>query len=113
MNLKTTLQRVLAEFDEKRLYQATHCEDCLKALKAFISQALTESLKEAFAAEKENEKKIISEHNARILNEFQLQGKPDMPLIAYDERVALIPAMKKATEETLKNIEIERENNKF
>lgn len=38
----------------------------------------------------------ISKYNANILNEFQLQGKPDMPLIAYDERVCLIPAFEKA-----------------
>ena len=35
----------------------------------------------------------ISKHNAMILNEFQNQGKPDMPIIAYDERVCLIPAI--------------------
>lgn len=45
--------------------------------------------------------KIIGKHNARILNEFQLQGKPDMPIIAYDERVCLVPAMEIATKETL------------
>ena len=50
--------------------------------------------------EQKREEKIISEHNARILNEFQLQGKPDMPFIAYDERICLIPAMEKATKET-------------
>lgn len=44
---------------------------------------------------------VISKHNARILNEFQKQGKPDMPFIAYDERICLIPAMKIATDETL------------
>mgnify|MGYP001593251195 FL=1 len=47
---------------------------------------------------------IISRHNARILNEFQLQGKPDMPMIAYDERICLIPAMEKATKETLDDL---------
>lgn len=40
----------------------------------------------------------IGKYNANILNEFQLQGKPDMPLIAYDERVCLIPAIEKALE---------------
>lgn len=44
--------------------------------------------------------KIISEHNARILNEFQKQGTADMPLIAYDERVCLVPAIQIATKET-------------
>lgn len=38
----------------------------------------------------------IAKHNANILNQFQLQGKPDMPFIAYDERVCLIPAIEKA-----------------
>ena len=49
-------------------------------------------------------REIVEKHNVRILNEFQLQGKPDMPMIAYDERVCLIPAMKKATEETLSSL---------
>jgi len=44
---------------------------------------------------------VISKHNARILNEFQKQGTPDMPFIAYDERICLIPAMRIATDETL------------
>lgn len=44
--------------------------------------------------------KIISEHNARVLNEFQKQGTADMPLIAYDERVCLVPAIQIATKET-------------
>ncbi len=48
----------------------------------------------------EETKEIIEKHNARILNEFQAQGTASMPFIAYDERVCLIPAMTKATEET-------------
>lgn len=43
---------------------------------------------------------IIGKHNARILNEFQLQGKPDLPMVAYDERVCLIPAIEIATKKT-------------
>lgn len=42
--------------------------------------------------------KDISKHNAMILNEFQNQGTPQMPLIAYDERVCLIPAITKVME---------------
>jgi len=42
--------------------------------------------------------KDIGKHNANILNEFQNQGTPDMPFIAYDERVCLIPAIEKAME---------------
>lgn len=60
--------------------------------------------REAIAERDEEIKKIIGKHNARILNEFQLQGKPDMPLIAYDERICLIPAIIKATEETLSHL---------
>lgn len=43
-------------------------------------------------------KEDIGRHNANILNEFQLQGTADIPMIAYDERVCLIPAIKKAME---------------
>lgn len=42
--------------------------------------------------------KDIGKHNANILNQFQQQGTPDMPIIAYDERVCLVPAIKKAME---------------
>ena len=41
-------------------------------------------------------KETIGKHNARILNHFQLFGE--------DERVALIPAITKATEETLPSL---------
>lgn len=40
----------------------------------------------------------IIDYNENILNAFQLQGTPDMPMIAYDERVCLIPAMNNAIE---------------
>jgi hypothetical protein len=43
-------------------------------------------------------KKDIGKYNAIILNEFQKQGTPEMPIIAYDERVCLIPAINKALE---------------
>lgn len=46
-------------------------------------------------------REIIGRHNARILNAFQLQGTIDMPMIAYDERVCLVPAIEIATKETL------------
>ena len=55
----------------------------------------------------EDIKKLIREHNARILNEFQLQGTADMPIIAYDERVCLKPAMEKATKETFETMKLE------
>lgn len=38
----------------------------------------------------------IGKYNANILNAFQSQGTSDMPIIAYDERVCLIPALEKA-----------------
>lgn len=66
-----------------------------------IDSAFSSGHSTAIDAAIEEIKDIISKHNARILNEFQLQGKPDMPMIAYDERVCLVPAMQKATEETL------------
>ena len=43
----------------------------------------------------------IGKHNAGVLNEFQLQMKPNLPMICSDERVALIPAIEIATKETL------------
>lgn len=49
-------------------------------------------------------KQLIAKHNARILNEFQNQGTADMPFIAYDERVCLIPAITLAMEETDEDI---------
>jgi len=38
----------------------------------------------------------IGKYNAHILNEFQNQGTPEMPFVDYDERVCLVPAIKKA-----------------
>ena len=38
----------------------------------------------------------ILKHNVNILNQFQLQGTANMPMIAYDERVCLIPAIEKS-----------------
>lgn len=42
--------------------------------------------------------KDIGKHNANILNEFQNQGTAEMPFIAYDERICLVPAITKAME---------------
>jgi len=65
-----------------------------------VRRFLTTSIHQAIAEDRERimkqTREIISKHNANILNEFQLQGTPDMPLIAYNERVCLIPAMEKA-----------------
>lgn len=69
----------------------------LQAWLSFISNLLAEQRKKAV-------ERVIGKHNARILNHFQLQSTSDMPMIAYDERVCLIPAIKKATEETLATI---------
>lgn len=66
-------------------------------LKAFIATTLTQ----AVAEERGRMRDIIGKHNARILNEFQRQITPDLPIVCFDERVALIPAITKATEETL------------
>ena len=41
-------------------------------------------------------KEDIAKYNAEILNQFQQQGTAEMPMIAYDERVCLIPAIEKA-----------------
>lgn len=52
---------------------------------------------------KQEIKELIGKHNARILNNFQLQGTPEMPMVAYDERVCLIPAIDIATKQTLEH----------
>lgn len=75
-----------------------------KAFQEYGNYIRQQTLEEAKREVLEEVKEIISKHNARILNEFQQQGTPDMPFIAYDERVCLIPAMTKATEETLSTI---------
>ena len=41
-------------------------------------------------------KEDIIKYNAEILNQFQQQGTAEMPMIAYDERVCLIPAIEEA-----------------
>ena len=66
-------------------------------MKEFISDILSQSEQRV----RKEMVEVLGKHNARILNYFQQQGTPDMPMIAYDERVCLIPAMNKATEETL------------
>jgi len=49
--------------------------------------------------------KDIHKYNAQILNEFQNQGTPDMPFIAYDERICLKPAIIKAMESLTSKID--------
>lgn len=76
MNLMTTLEKVLAEFDKKGFnkpllvswgYEECLCGkeecECGKMLKSFVSQALTESLKE-FSAAIEIEKKTFPERES-------------------------------------------------
>lgn len=53
---------------------------------------------------KQEIKELIGKHNARILNNFQSQGTPEMPIIAYDERVCLIPAIDISTKQTFNNL---------
>lgn len=48
-------------------------------LQSFISKIQAKSEAEG----REKIKKIIGKHNARILNEFQMQGKSDTPRIAF------------------------------
>ena len=69
-----------------------------------FEQEIAQALAEQKEADIEDFKKIIGKHNASILNQFQLQGTADMPMIAYDERVCLIPAIEKATSETIASI---------
>ena len=66
----------------------------LPRLKGFISSLLKEEREKW----NKNVEKIICKHNANILNEFQLQAKPDLPLVWFDEKVVLIPAIEKAME---------------
>ena len=68
----------------------------LDYVKSFIESELSQQRKEIV----EWSKQLIGKHNARILNEFQKQGTTEMPFIAYDERVCLIPAITIAMEET-------------
>ena len=65
-------------------------------LKSFVRKTISQQRKEIV----EWSKQLIGKHNARILNEFQKQGTTEMPFIAYDERVCLIPAITIAMEET-------------
>lgn len=76
-----------------------------RELKSLVKSQI-KSVEDKVRGEMEN---VISKHNARILNEFQLKGKPALPFITYDERVCLIPAMEIATKETLKTISQNKE----
>ena len=84
-----------------------------QAIVDFISDRLiaqkNKEREEAVREERKRIKLIIDTHNARILNEFQLRGKPDMPFVTYAERVCLVPAMKIATEQTLQALTPEHE----
>lgn len=73
----------------------------LEEVQKEIDSSYTKELEEGREEIDQKITEIIGRHNARILNEFQKQGTPEMPLIAYDETICLIPAMTKATEETL------------
>lgn len=88
MNLKTTLEKVLAEFDEKRLYQATHCEDCRETIKSFLSQSLTESLKE-FSAAIEVEKK----HEGSKVSFYPLLDGTIWEISTYEEKQSFNAAL--------------------
>jgi hypothetical protein len=92
---ETWRKRFDKESEENPL--AWHIDTRDKWAKDFISkveqQAITRTRLEV--------REIIGKHNAEILNEFQLQIKPEMPMICYDERIALIPAMEIATKKTL------------
>jgi len=85
-------QEALEEFKKKYSYIS---------FQPHFEEQLVFMFDQGLSAGKEGVKEIIGKHNARILNQFQLQGTSEMPFIAYDERVCLIPAMTKATEETM------------
>lgn len=69
-----------------------------------MREALTSAIRAAEERKEGEWREILGKHNARILNEFQKQGKPDMPFIAHDERICLIPAIEIATKETLSEL---------
>lgn len=100
MTIKTIIETVPEYFKDnyngKNSVGMEYYDVPLLKLETFLQSQLSTLLDEI---EKENQK-LIGRHNARILNQFQLEMKPDIPLVAYDERVALIPAIIKIAEET-------------
>lgn len=88
-NLPKSLER--SALGDKKIYDAF-----FPAYMSFRKHLLSQQRKEIV----EWSKQLIGKHNARILNEFQKQGTTEMPFIAYDERVCLIPAITIAMEET-------------
>lgn len=70
------------------------------AIKSFLAESNQRMYE---AGVREAVERVIPQHNARILNEFQAQGKPDMPMIAYDVNVCLVPAIIKATKDTVES----------
>lgn len=100
MNQPTWIQRYKEKFHatypfENWLYRDMN-QKLNYAMIDFIQSELSQQRKEIV----EWSKQLIGKHNARILNEFQKQGTTEMPFIAYDERVCLIPAITIAMEET-------------
>lgn len=111
-----TIDDILKQFDETIcpcrwiITTPEHTKkDCphytFSAEKSFLRSKLLELQAETEKRVSGEIKDILAKHNARILNEFQLQMKPDMPLVWFDERIVLIPAMDIATKETLSLIE--------
>lgn len=86
--LKTLIQEALERFDKNWQEDGDGYSyvNFMETLEKEIRKVVTE----AFAATEVNMKQVVRYHNARILSEFQLQGKADMPL----------PAMEIANEET-------------
>ena len=72
-----------------------------ESMMIIMSEQIKQSL---LIIQKETARDMMKCHNANILNEFQNQGTADMPFIAYDERVCLIPAIEKAEKMSYKQI---------
>lgn len=87
---------LFGEINEWGYCDCESCNDKIQKIKDFIQTLLSQQRKEIVEWSKE----LIRKHNARILNEFQKQGTADMPFIAYDERICLIPAITIAMKET-------------
>lgn len=100
MTIKTIIEEFNKEFQSSYAHPFAFDNETHKQMNFFLQSQLSTLLDEI---ERENQE-LIGRHNARILNQFQTEMKPDMPLIAYDERVALIPAITKIAEETKKDI---------
>ena len=105
----TPFEAIRRAYEAGKQSEEQSCSEALRQMNETYNEQLEIDKQEIRLAEQKRILSLIEEefgkHNARILNQFQLQGKPDMPLIAYDERVCLAPAIEIATKETLEALD--------